>query len=136
MQYCSITQYHWRPWSLLVLHELLKGQNLFNEIKKALPGISSNLLSDRLKYLEKEGLITSELYSIIHPRYRYTLTKTGEKLDDVFNSLIIWGSQHLETCYKKLTDPETGDEVEIAYYNKKTGKRVDQLEVVAVQDEL
>lgn len=123
-------------WTLLVVHEILNGQTLFNEIKKALPGISSNLLSERLKYLEEEGIIASELYSDHPPRYRYTLTKSGEELEDVFNALIIWGSHHLETCYKKLVDSETGDEVEIAYYNKSTRKPVKDLSVVAVQEGL
>ena len=52
-------------WSLLIIHEIFNGQNQFNEIKKAVPGISSNLLSERLKYLEKQGLIQSALYSSI-----------------------------------------------------------------------
>ncbi|WP_428911441.1 winged helix-turn-helix transcriptional regulator [Niallia sp. Krafla_26] len=123
-------------WTLLIVHEILNGNYLFNEIKKALPGISSNLLSDRLRYLEEEGVITTELYSEHPPRYRYTLTKSGQELEHVFNTLIIWGSNHLQKCYKKLIDRETGDEVEIAYINTNTGKIVDQIEVVSVNEEL
>ncbi len=123
-------------WTLLIVHEILNGQTLFNEMKKALPGISSNLLSERLKNLEEEGLISAELYSVHPPRYRYQLTKSGEELEHVFNALIIWGSSHLQKCYKKLIDSETGDEVEISYYNKKTGDIVKHVEVVAVQEEL
>jgi DNA-binding HxlR family transcriptional regulator len=123
-------------WSLLIVHEILNGQTMFNEIKKALPGIPSNLLSERLRYLEEEGLISVELYSEHPPRYRYTLTKKGEELEHVFNALIIWGSNNLQKCYKKLIDSKTGDEVEIAYFNKKTGERVEQIEVVAIQEEL
>jgi DNA-binding HxlR family transcriptional regulator len=123
-------------WSLLIVHEILNGQTLFSEIKKALPGISSNLLSERLKYLEEEGLISANLYSEHPPRYRYTLTKSGEELEHVFNALIIWGSHHLQKCYKKLIDAKTGDEVEIAYYNKKTGELVEQVKVVSVEEEL
>jgi DNA-binding HxlR family transcriptional regulator len=122
-------------WSLLIVHEILNGQTLFNEIKKALPGIPSNLLSERLKYLEVEGIISVELYSEHPPRYRYTLTKKGEELEHVFNSLILWGSNNLQKCYKKLIDSKTGDEVEISYINKKTGERVEHIEVVAIQEE-
>lgn len=123
-------------WSLLIVHEILNGNTLFNEIKKALPGIAPNLLSERLKYLEAEGLISVELYSEHPPRYRYTLTKSGEELEHVFNALIIWGSNNLQKCYKKLIDPTTGDEVEVSYINKKTGEHVDHVEVVAIQEEL
>jgi DNA-binding HxlR family transcriptional regulator len=122
-------------WTLLIVHEILSGHTLFNEIKKALVGISSNLLSNRLKYLEEEGLIQSELYSHHPPRYRYTLTKSGEELEHVFNSLILWGSSHLQKCYKKLIDPITGEEVGIAYYSKKTGELVQNIEVVSLEVE-
>jgi DNA-binding HxlR family transcriptional regulator len=123
-------------WTLLVIHEILNGNNLFNEIKKALDGISSNLLSERLKYLEEEGLVSAQLYSHHPPRYRYTLTKSGENLEHVFNSLIIWGSSNLKKCYKKLIDPTTGEEVEIAYISKKTGELVQDIKVLTVESEL
>lgn len=123
-------------WTLLVIHEILNGNTMFNEIKKALDGISSNLLSERLKYLEEEGLVSAELYSHHPPRYRYTLTQSGEDLEHVFNSLIIWGSSHLQKCYKKLIDPTTGEEVEIAYVSKKTGQIVKNIQVMTVEKNL
>lgn len=120
-------------WTLLVVHEILNGNTTFSEIKKELQGISSNLLSDRLKYLEEEGIVSSELYSDHPPRYRYTLTKKGEELEDVFHALIIWGSHNLKKCYKKLIDSSTGDEVGIAYYNKRTRHMVQNIQVVPVE---
>lgn len=121
-------------WTLLIIHEILVGNTMFNEIKKSLNGISSNLLSDRLKYLEEEGFVIAELYSSHPPRYRYMLTSSGKELEDVFNSLVVWGRNNLKKCYKKLVDSETGDEVSIAYYNKKTGKLVEQVEVIPVDN--
>ena len=64
-------------WTLLILHELLVGRETFSEIKHHLKGISSKLLSDRLKYLEEAGLLESTLYSAHPPRYRYRLTDSG-----------------------------------------------------------
>jgi len=103
-------------WTLLIAHEIFVGHTTFNEIKKALDGISSNLLSDRLKYLEETGLITSQLYSDHPPRYEYTLTESGRDLEHVFNALIQWGRLHLPKCYKKLIHAECGHEVRMAYY--------------------
>ena len=123
-------------WTLLILHEILIGQNTFNNIKKALDGISSNLLSERLKELEEQGLVLSELYSAHPPRYQYTLTDKGEALEPVFNSLLVWGSSHLDPCYKQLIDPATGEELEIGYYSKKTGKRAESIQVKTIQYEL
>ncbi len=121
-------------WTLLIIHEIFVGRTLFSEIKNALTGISSNLLADRLKYLEEEELIKSELYSRHPPRYRYTLTESGEALEHVFNALILWGHDHLKKCYKKLVDAETGKEVEIGYYIKETGERAGKVVPVPVEE--
>jgi len=122
-------------WTLLVAHEILLGHTTFNEIKKSLEGISANLLSDRLKTLEVNGLITSSLYSEHPPRYQYTLTESGEALEDIFNSFIIWGQNHLPTRYKKIIHQECQDEVEITYYCPTCQRNVQELEIVKVTDE-
>jgi len=121
-------------WTLLIIHEILVGQTTFNELKKALNGISANLLSERLKLLEANGLVKSELYSSHPPRYEYTLTQSGEDLEHVFHSFVLWGSKHLDNCYKKLVDTTSGEEVEIAYYSKHTGKIVHDIEAISIED--
>ncbi|PLR80338.1 transcriptional regulator [Bacillus canaveralius] len=119
-------------WTLLIVHEILIGNTTFNEIKKSLTGISSNLLSDRLKHLEQTGLIESSLYSDHPPRYSYTLTESGKDLEHVFNSMILWGRNHLKKCYKKLIHEACRHEVEIAYYCSHCEKNVDDVIVVEV----
>lgn len=121
-------------WTLLIIHEILVGNTTFNQIKKELNGISSNLLSDRLKYLEREKLVARKLYSSHPPRYEYTLTKSGEDLEHVFYALVIWGGNHLEKCYKKLVHTPTGNEVDIAYYSKETGEIVQDIEAIAIEE--
>lgn len=120
-------------WTMLILHEILLGVNNFNDIKKNLPGLSANILSLRLKSLERDGLITSELYSTHPPRYAYRLTKKGEALEPIFHAMIIWASQHLKPCYKEVVDAQTGDLVEIGYFSRKTKKRVTELKVRPIQ---
>lgn len=122
-------------WTLLIIHEILIGRTTFNDIKKGLNGISANLLSERLKHLVEEGLVYTELYTEHPPRYRYTLTKSGEDLKDVLNALIIWGTDHLDQCFKKLIHVDTGDEVGIAYYSKRTGKLIQGIEAVSIDKE-
>jgi len=123
-------------WTLLILHEILTGQTTFNQIKKSLSGISSKLLSDRLKYLEENELITSVLYSEHPPRYRYGLTPSGRDLEPVFNSILMWGTRHLKKCYKKLVHASCGHEVRPAYYCEHCGGNVDDLHVVVLESEL
>lgn len=121
-------------WTLLIIHEILVGHTTFSEIKKALSGISSNLLSDRLKYLEESGLVTANLYSDHPPRYSYTLTESGKALEGVFNAIILWGSEHLVKCYKKMIHQTCGHEVELAYYCPKCKKNVNDTSVVEVSE--
>jgi DNA-binding HxlR family transcriptional regulator len=122
-------------WTLLIIHEILVGRTSFNELKKELKGISSNLLSERLKYLEESGLIASALYSEHPPRYKYTLTESGKELEDVFNALVIWGRYHLKKCYKKIVHTTCQHEVEMTYYCPHCEKNVDDLNVVPMYKE-
>ncbi len=119
-------------WTLLVIHEILSGHTTFSEIKKSLEGISSNLLSARLRYLEQGGLITAELYSAHPPRYTYQLTDSGRDLEHVFHSLIVWGRHHLKKCYKKLLHSSCQHEVEIAYHCPHCNQTVQDLSAVEV----
>ena len=103
-------------WSLLILHRLLIGRGTYKELLESLDGIPSNLLSERLKSLEADGLVRSELYCDHPPRYRYFLSESGDDLEDVFNALVLWGEKHLTTCYKRLVHDQCGHRVEHRYY--------------------
>lgn len=112
-------------WSLLILHRLLSGCGTYKELQESLEGIPSNLLSERLKTLENDGLLTGELYQEHPPRYRYTLTESGEDLSDIFNSLILWGERHLCTCSQRLVHGACGHGVEQLYYCPHCGKIIE-----------
>lgn len=103
-------------WTLLILRQLMVGRDTYKEIKDHLEGIPSNLLSNRLKSLEQDQLITSELYQNHPPRYKYVLTESGMDLGNVFNSIIMWGEKHLQKCHKQLVHKECGNKVELQYY--------------------
>lgn len=121
-------------WSLLILHGIMIGHHTYKEISDGLEGsIASNLLSNRLKALEADGLISSELYQKHPPRYRYTLTPASEDLNIVFNSMVLWGEKHLTTCYKRLVHTSCRHTVETQYYcpHCQTVVPHDQLTVIA-----
>ncbi len=118
-------------WTILILHRLLNGESTFKQLQDSLDGIPSNLLSNRLKSLENDGLACSELYQDHPPRYRYTLTESGSDLNDVFNALFLWGDKHLTTCYKRLVHQKCGCGVELRYYCTTCGRTLtpDELEI-------
>jgi DNA-binding HxlR family transcriptional regulator len=77
-------------WALLVVRELLLAARRFSELRHALPHISSNLLADRLRELEHNGVIRRGLAPTEGPRV-YELTERGRKLEPVLLALGDWG---------------------------------------------
>lgn len=112
-------------WSLLILYQLFIGHETYKEIQDDLDGIPTNLLSERLKSMENEKLIERKIYQIHPPRYKYSLTEKGYDLEDVFNSIILWGQKHLNKCYKKLVHNECNHSVIHKYYCSNCDKVVD-----------
>lgn len=103
-------------WTLLIIRELMKGRMKFNELKEALDGIAPNILSERLKTLEGEEMVSSNLYVKHPPRFDYELTDKGKELKHVLNALAIWGNRHFEKKYYDLVHDECGHEMEISYF--------------------
>ncbi len=116
-------------WTLLILRHLSRGQDTYKILLNNLGGIPSNLLSNRLKTLEEDGLITPVLYQNHPPRYKYLLTESGKDLEDVFNSIILWGEKHLNKCYKELVHTSCNHSVNLTYYCPHCDKEVPREEV-------
>ncbi|MDQ6862892.1 MAG: helix-turn-helix transcriptional regulator [Thermoproteota archaeon] len=80
-----------KRWSLLILKNLNSKESIrFNELKRAVSGISSTVLADRLLELEREGLVTKRIYPEIPPRVEYSLTSRAKELGIVLISLGNW----------------------------------------------
>ncbi|MFL6358440.1 MAG: winged helix-turn-helix transcriptional regulator [Nitrososphaeraceae archaeon] len=83
-----------RRWSLLVLKNLCNKDVIrFNELKRALPGISSTVLSDRLLELEREGLISKKIYAEIPPKVEYRMTPQARDLEIIMTNLEKWANR-------------------------------------------
>ena len=79
-------------WSLLVIDALMVGARRFGELLEALPGIASNVLSQRLKQLEQQGIVVGRAYSERPPRRSYSLTGAGRDLAGALRLLSHWGA--------------------------------------------
>ncbi len=82
-------------WTLLVIRDLARGKQRFVEFSASPERIPTNILSDRLKRLEQEGIVTSRLYSQHPPRSEYNLTPKGEDLAPVIRAIVDWGLKHI-----------------------------------------
>jgi DNA-binding HxlR family transcriptional regulator len=79
-------------WTLLILRDMLVGVQHFNELERGLPGIPKALLAERLRRLQKAGLVVR--HAEPHGRkVRYTLTQAGEELRPLLHMLIHWGAK-------------------------------------------
>jgi len=85
-------------WTLLVVEALLSGPQRFNELLSLIPGIAANILSERLKRLERDGLLIARPYSQRPPRAAYQLTAEGAELAGALRLLAHWGTRHADAA--------------------------------------
>lgn len=97
-QYCPIAHtldLVGERWSLLIVRDLLLGPKRFSDLREGLPGIGTNILTDRLKGLEQCGLITRRQLPPPAASAVYELTPYGQQLDGPIQALAQWGGQSL-----------------------------------------
>ena len=78
-------------WTTLILRDLLHGTKRFGELRHNLSGISPKTLTDRLRDLERNGVLERKVFPEIPPRVEYTLTEKGRALDAVIAAMAQWG---------------------------------------------
>ena len=112
-------------WTLLIVRELLLGPARYTDLRQALPGMASNLLAERLKALEAEGLIARRRLPPPAATAVYELTELGRGLEDAVSALIRWGGhwmrepaeedvlrpRWLVLAVRALTDPGDGEDL-------------------------
>ena len=81
-------------WTLLVVEALLDGARRFGELEEAVEGIAPNILTQRLRRLEQEGLAVAHPYSERPRRFVYELTEGGRELAGALRLLAQWGARH------------------------------------------
>ena len=101
-------------WTLLVVEALLDGPRRFGDLQAALPGIAPNILTARLRGLEREGLVVAERYSERPPRFVYELTEAGRELAGALRLLADWGARR--TGSDPLRHEACGTALEARWY--------------------
>lgn len=84
-------------WKLLILRNLLQRPWRFNELRKSLEGISQKVLTDSLRSMEDDGIITRTVYPEVPPRVEYALSKLGESMRPIITAMEQWGSAYKES---------------------------------------
>ncbi len=84
-----------RRWTGAILRALLSGEARFSEIAAVVPGLSDRLLSERLKELEAEGIVTRNVIASTPVRVDYALTEKGQALSEVIAAVSTWAEEWL-----------------------------------------
>lgn len=84
-------------WKLLIMRNLLARPWRFNELLKSLDGISQKVLTDSLRSMEIDGIITRTVYPEVPPRVEYALSELGESMRPIIKSMEDWGVEYKQS---------------------------------------
>ena len=87
-------------WKLLIMRNLLVRPWRFNELQKSLDGISQKVLTDSLRSMEADGIITRTVYPEVPPRVEYALSELGESMRPIIKSMEAWGNNYKQGLEK------------------------------------
>jgi len=94
-------------WKLIIIWQLKDGTLRFGDLQKAIPHTSKKMLTQQLKELENDGLVSRKVYPEVPPRVEYTLTSLASSLMPILESLLNWGVDHnIIEHVKKNRPPE------------------------------
>ncbi|MDB2415022.1 helix-turn-helix transcriptional regulator [Rickettsiales bacterium] len=81
-------------WKIPVLYNLRDETLRFNQLQKALPQVTQKMLTQQLRELERDGLISRKIYAQVPPRVEYTITPLAKKLEPILDALCHWGNEY------------------------------------------
>ena len=81
-------------WKILIIRNLLERPWRFNELKKDLECISQKVLTDSLRSMEEDGIITRTVYPEVPPHVEYALSDLGKTLKPILDSMVEWGNAY------------------------------------------
>ena len=83
-------------WSVLIVAHLMDGPARFTSLQRRIDGISPKMLTQTLRGLERDGLITRTVHPVVPPRVDYALTPLGDSLLDLVSALEKWAVNHMD----------------------------------------
>ena len=119
-------------WSLLIVEALLDGSRRFGQLGEALPGIAPNILTDRLRRLERAGILRSSPYQERPTRLAYELTADGRALASALRMLADWGARRSNEV-EPLRHDACGTPLEARYFCPTCASLVDPADAADVR---
>jgi DNA-binding HxlR family transcriptional regulator len=86
-------------WKPLILWWLSQRTHRFGELRRAMPGITEKMLTQQLRELEKDGIVSRRVYPTVPPKVEYSLTKYGRSLKRALRAICEWGRLHMKRIH-------------------------------------
>jgi DNA-binding HxlR family transcriptional regulator len=83
-------------WTVLIIRRLADGTLRFAQLRRAVDGISQKVLTNTLRGLERDGIVTRRIYATVPPKVEYTLTGLGRSLCALVEGICDWSEAHIE----------------------------------------
>lgn len=79
-------------WKIFIIQQLMDRPFRFSELRRAIPGISEKVLTDNLRAMEKDSIITRAVFPEVPPRTEYALSELGDTMRPIIESMATWGT--------------------------------------------
>ena len=83
-------------WKLLIIRDLMQRPWRFNELRRDLEGISQKVLTDSLRSMEEDGIVTRTVYPEVPPRVEYAMSELGQSMRPIIDAMAEWGRRYKE----------------------------------------
>jgi DNA-binding HxlR family transcriptional regulator len=81
-------------WKPIILYTLYEDTKRFSQIKKLIPAISQKMLTQQLRELEADDIISRKVYPVVPPKVEYSMTDHGRTLIPILDAMVAWGERH------------------------------------------
>jgi DNA-binding HxlR family transcriptional regulator len=92
-------------WKPVIAFHLLEGTLRFGELRRLLPDATQKMLTQQLRELERDGVVSRKIYQQVPPKVEYSLTPHGRTLRPILKALCQWGQAHLEQTRPRPKEP-------------------------------
>jgi DNA-binding HxlR family transcriptional regulator len=82
-------------WKCVILCHLTHGKKRTSDLKRLMPGITQKMLTQQLRELEQDGIVSRIVYNQVPPKVEYELSEYGQTLGSILTALCNWGEQHI-----------------------------------------
>jgi DNA-binding HxlR family transcriptional regulator len=99
-------------WKPIIIHMLLTGARRTGQLRKAMPAISQKVLTQQLRELEEDGVVSRTVFAEVPPKVEYDLTDSGMRMAQAIEALYTWGDAHRRSQPGDEYRPDAGRVVE------------------------